>query len=86
MFFISKKHYPSYVFYPENARLQDHPHCGVLCRPHRTVRTAPVLKAENYPTTTITPQFILTFFVEFLDKKSFQKDFKNFFSKYWKKA
>ena len=27
------------------SRLQDHPHCGVVCGPHQIVRTAPTLKA-----------------------------------------
>ena len=30
-------------------RLHDHPHCGVRCGPHRTVRTAPALKAKKLP-------------------------------------
>ena len=47
----SKAFYSAYVTYyyylgqTMYSRLQDHPHCGVVCGPHRTVRTAPTLKA-----------------------------------------
>ena len=60
--------------------------CGAVrtaqCGPH------PHSRLKNYPTTTISPQFILTFFVKFLDKKNFQKTFspkqkKNFFEPYF---
>ena len=30
-------------------RLQDHPHSGVRCGPHRTVRTAPALIGQKSP-------------------------------------
>ena len=30
-------------------RLHDHPHCGVRCGPHRTVRTAPALIGQKSP-------------------------------------
>ena len=44
-----------------------------LCGPH------PHSRLRNYPTTTISPQYILTFFIKFLEKKIFLKEFKNFF-------
>ena len=46
-----------------NNRLQDHPHCGVVCRPHRTVRTAPPLMGQkcahshNFRTVHLSPNF-----------------------------
>ena len=33
----------------EISRLQDHPHCGVVCGPHHTVRPAPALKVQKCP-------------------------------------
>ena len=79
MFFISKKHYPSYVFYPGNARLHNHPHCGVLCRPHRTVRTAPVLKAEKLPHNHNYPTIHFNLFCRIFGQKIFSKRFQEFF-------
>ena len=32
-----------------HVRLQDHPHSGVRCGPHRTVRTAPALIGQKSP-------------------------------------
>ena len=35
------------VLLPLKIRLQDHPHCGVVCRPHRTVRQWIALQNTN---------------------------------------
>ena len=55
-----------------------------LCGPHAHSRL------KNYPTTTISPQYILlTFFIKFFGKKNFQKFFKKisrFFFKILKKS
>ena len=50
-------------FQPLLNRLQDHPHCGVLCGPHRTMWTAPALRSKkcshnhNFPHTSFDPLF-----------------------------
>ena len=49
-----------------------------LCGPH------PHSRLKNYPTTTISPQFILSFLSNFWTKKSLKKISRIFFSKYWK--
>ena len=51
-----------------------------LCGPH------PHSRLRNYPTTTISPQYILTFFIKFLEKKIFKKRFQEFFFKILKKS
>ena len=66
-------------------RLQDHPHFGVVCGPHSTVRTAPALKAQKLPHNHNFPTIHFKLFIQFLDKKIFKKDFKNFFQNIEKK-
>ena len=55
-------------------------HRTTLCRPH------PHSRLKNYPTTTISPQLILTFFYQLYGQKFFFKKISRIFSKYWKKA
>ena len=51
-------------------RLQDHPHCGVVCGPHQTLRTAPALKAQKLPHNHNFPTIHFNLFIKFLDKKN----------------
>ena len=60
-------------------RLQDHPHCGVVCGPHRTVRTAPTLKAQKSPHNHNFPTIHFNLFCQFLEEKNFSKRFLKFF-------
>ena len=60
-------------------RLQDHPHCGVVCGPHRTVRTAPALKAQKSPHNHNFPTIHFNLFCQFLEEKNFSKRFLKFF-------
>ena len=60
-------------------RLQDHPHCGVVCGPHRTVRTAPALKAQKSPHNHNFPTIHFNLFCRFLEEKNFSKRFLEIF-------
>ena len=69
-------------------RLHDHPHCGVRCGPHRTVRTAPALKAKKLPHNHNFPTIHFNLFCQIFGQKNFQKTFspkqkKNFFEPYF---
>merc|ERR1711894_345057 len=77
-------------FYPKwptvLCRLQDHPHCGVVCGPHRTVRTAPALMGQkcphshNFRTVHLSPNFEKMLRQKILKKKNF---FSSFFSDFF---
>ena len=59
----------------------------VWCEDHTALcGLHPHSRLKNYPTTTITPQLLLTFFIKFLDKKDFSKRFQEFFFKILKKS
>ena len=67
------------IYYFTYYRLQDHPHCGVVCGPHRTVRTAPTLKAQKSPHNHNFPTIHFNLFCQFLEEKNFSKRFLKFF-------
>ena len=58
------------VFKRPFCRLQDHPHCCVVCAPYHTMQTAPALKAQKLPHNHNFPTIHFNLFIKFLDKKN----------------
>ena len=65
----------SFCFFCQFCRLHAHPHCGVRCGPHRTVRTAPALKAKKLPHNHNFPTIHFNLFCQIFGQKNFQKTF-----------
>ena len=67
------------TLYCTKTRLQYHPHCGVVCGPHYTVRTAPTLKAQKFPHNHNFPTINSNLFYQIFWQKKFLKQISRIF-------